>query len=174
MEVNLKEINYVLEEHRDDTERKYLTFWSDKQLFGIPILNVVQIVGMQDITPVPNYPEYARGVINMRGKVIPVIDFRMRLGSGLQSYNDRTCIIVVNMPRESEYLGYIVDGVEEVAEISEEHIVKPPHLDGKLKSTYVAGIARQEWGDAGKERMILCIDPDKVIEKEEKEEIYKF
>ena len=90
--------NLDIENLDDDTLRnKYLTFFIEEQLFGVPIADVVQIVGMQDITKVPEFPSYAKGVINLRGIIIPIIDVRLRLKKEEITYNERTCIIVTNI-----------------------------------------------------------------------------
>ena len=80
-----------------EMDGKYLTFWTDGQLFGVPIADVVQIVGMQNITNIPEFPHYAKGVINLRGSIIPLIDMRLRLAKQEAPYDERTCIIVTNI-----------------------------------------------------------------------------
>ena len=90
---------------------KYLTYFTDGQLFGIPIADVVQIIGMQQITEIPEFPEYAKGIINLRGEIIPVIDVRIRLFKPVIEYSDRTCIIVTDV--RGSYFGFVVEQVDE-------------------------------------------------------------
>lgn len=162
-ETRFKDINFVLDSSPDETEQKYLTFWTDGQLFAIPILNVEQIAGIQEITSVPDYPDYLKGIINMRGTVIPVLDFRLRMGKSETPYHDRTCIIVVNVSEAETSLGYLVDGVEEVLEIDAGQISMPPTVTETEGHKFVTGIIRQEQENSSEERLILCVDPAKVV-----------
>lgn len=157
-----KDINFVLDSNPDGTVQKYLTFWIDGQLYAIPILNVEQIVGIQDITSVPDYPDYVKGIINMRGTVIPVLDFRLRMGKTETPYHDRTCIIVVNLSEAETGLGYLVDGVEEVLEIDAKQISIPSNIKEMEGHKFVTGIIRQKQVNSSEERLILCVDPAKV------------
>ena len=136
---------------------KYLTFWTDKQLFGVPISSVVQIVGMQEITEVPEYPPYAKGIIYLRGSIIPLIDTRLRLGKPEASYNERTCIIVTSI---MEYLiGFIVDEVDAVISIPDDQISPPPQLNGQAGG-YIIGIGKLE------RKVVLLMDTCKIIGNE--------
>jgi len=110
------------------TLEKYLTFRVGEEDYGISIHYVSEIVGLQKITPVPDVPPYVKGVINLRGKIIPVLDMRLRLGMPERSYDERTCIIVVNV--EGDLLGLIVDRVNEVTDIPQEQIEPPPSEEG--------------------------------------------
>lgn len=148
------------EQHKDINEDKYLTFWSNDQLFGISIGQVQQIIGVQEITPVPEYPPYAKGIINLRGSIIPVIDVRLRFHRQETQYNERTCIIITDI--EEILVGFIVDGVDEVASISREDISPPPKLTHNDKSSaYLSGVGKQG------SRVILLLDTQKVITPEE-------
>lgn len=120
---------------------KYLTFWIEEQFFGIPIADVVQIVGMQTVTSIPEFPPYAKGIINLRGEIIPVIDVRLRLGKPEVQYNERTCIIVTHMEERS--IGFIVDEVDSVMAIPDENIEPPPQLSGNI-SSYITGVGKLE------------------------------
>lgn len=166
-ETSIITINNALYAGADEMKGKYLTFWADRQLFGIPIATVVQIVGMQKITEIPEYPHYAKGIINLRGSIIPVIDIRIRLGKPETEYNDRTCIIVVNIESSSENFGFIVDGVEEVTNIDDEQISAPPQVEGGFENQYVTGVARQAVEDKGAERIILLMDISKILGRED-------
>ena len=112
------------------TLEKYLTFRVGEEDYGISIQYVSEIVGLQKITPVPDVPPYVKGVINLRGKIIPVLDMRRRLGMPERSYDERTCIIVVNV--EGDLLGLIVERVNEVTDIPQEQIEPSPSEEGGL------------------------------------------
>lgn len=143
----------------DTMQNKYLTFYTDNQLFGIPIADVVQIVGMQEITKVPEFPYYAKGIINLRGIIIPIIDVRLRLKKEEIEYNERTCIIVTNI--KDSYIGFIVDSVNEVANIYEDSISDPPQIDVNYVNIYIAGVAKAN------NSVILLIDLKKILNEKE-------
>ncbi|MDO5602050.1 MAG: chemotaxis protein CheW [Oscillospiraceae bacterium] len=147
-----------------DTTGKWLTFWLDKQLFGVPIDGVEQIVSMQPITVVPEYPAYAKGIINLRGTIIPLIDFRLRLGKPETEYNDHTCIIINNV--ENSQLGFIVDEVDAVIDIPQADIAPPPQMGGDKANRYLTGVARIS-DDYGTEKMVLCLNAAEVLKQEE-------
>lgn len=133
----------VLAEGADDTlENRYLTFTLEQEVYGVEIRYVTEIVGIQPITELPDTPGYLRGVINLRGKVIPVIEVRTRFGLEHRDYDDRTCIIVVNI--RSTSVGLIVDRVAEVIEIPEDMIQEPPHVEMGVANQYISGLGRSE------------------------------
>lgn len=138
----------------DEMKGKYLTFWTFGQLLGIPISLVVQIVGMQEVTPMPEFPDYAKGVINLRGTIIPVIDIRLRLNQPEAEYNERTCIIVTSI--HDSVAGFIVDEVDEVTNIDDEIISAPPKMSTSQKS-YVTGIAKLD------KKVALLIDAQRLL-----------
>ncbi|MDO5602977.1 MAG: chemotaxis protein CheW [Oscillospiraceae bacterium] len=138
-----------------EMDGKYLTFWTDKQLFGIPISDVVQIVGMQEVTKLPNFPAYIKGIINLRGIIIPLIDVRLRLNKPETVYTERTCIIVTSI-REKE-IGFIVDTVNEVTAIDKGQIVPPPSVSGDGQNAYLTGVANQE------DKVVLLMDAAKLL-----------
>ena len=123
----------------DEMRGKYLTFFTDNQQYGVPIADVLQIVGVQAITPVPEFPPYAKGVMNLRGAIIPVVDLRLRLMKPETVYDERTCIIVTNLDEKS--LGLIVDEVDAVVEIPEEAISAPPKMS-EYDNGYVTGVGK--------------------------------
>ena len=137
---------------------KFLTFWIDKQLYGVPIAHVVQIVGMQEITEVPEFPFYAKGIINLRGSIIPLIDARLRLRKSEIPYNGRTCISVTSIDEHS--IGFIVDEVDAVIDIPEELISLPPRLSGQGNG-YMIGVGKLE------RKVVLLLDTCKIISGEE-------
>ncbi|WP_283607803.1 chemotaxis protein CheW [Faecalispora anaeroviscerum] len=155
-----------LDTANQELDGKYLTFFLDNQLFGVPISDVVQIIGMQEITPVPDSPVYAKGIINLRGSIIPLIDIRLRFGKPELEYNDRTCIIVTKL--EETYIGFLVDSVNEVSVIEEENIsATPTVISGNSTNTYVTGIGRLHG------KVVLLVDPKKILNNEEMKQVEK-
>lgn len=145
-----------------DTQRgKYMTFKSGNEYFGLKIQYVNEIIGFQTITAIPETEDYIKGLINLRGKIIPVIDVRLRFKQPPFEYNDRTCIIVINV--RSTVVGLIVEKIAEVVEIPEENILPPPSIGrtDKAQNKYVYGIGKV--GDSVK----LLLDPDKLLNDED-------
>jgi purine-binding chemotaxis protein CheW len=158
------ELMMVTDEEEESQENKYLLFKLGDEVYGIQILYVTDIIEMQKITEVPDMPEYIRGVINLRGKVIPVMDLRLRFGLPWREYDDRTCIIVVNL--ESTAIGFIVDTVAEVHDIAEQDISPPPTFKSEGgKEQYISGL-----GKIGDEVKIL-LDVEKILHRDELEEL---
>lgn len=127
-------------DEEDTQEDKFLTFALKKEEFGIEIRYVTEIIGMQNITEVPDMPHYIRGVINLRGKVIPVMDVRLRFGLEERDYDDRTCIIVININEQS--VGLIVDRVSEVLDIPKGQIEPPPRVRKGESSRFIQGMGK--------------------------------
>ncbi len=125
---------------------KYLTLQLGEEHYGVEILRVREIIGLLDITRLPRMPTYVRGVINLRGKIIPVIDLRMRLGMQSVDYNPRTCVVVLDLKSDSEeefnQIGCIVDTVSEVREVTPEEIEPPASLGGTRQAEYIHGLAK--------------------------------
>jgi purine-binding chemotaxis protein CheW len=146
-----------------DREGKYLTFTMDKEEYGIGILKIKEIIGMMPITSVPRTPEHVKGVINLRGKVIPVVDLRLRFGMDAIDYNERTCIIVVEIEGQSGtvMIGTVVDSVSEVLNIKGEGIEDAPTFGTKLDTDYIFGMAKMEGG------VKILLDIDKVLGTDE-------
>jgi purine-binding chemotaxis protein CheW len=134
-------LNAVLGMGEEDTLKgKFLTFALGKEEYGIEIRYVTEIIGIQVITEVPELPEYVKGIINLRGKIIPVIDVRLRFSKEARDYNDRTCIIVIEI--KDVYVGLIVDTVAEVISIAEQEIVPPPQVNNGGHHKYIEGIGK--------------------------------
>lgn len=129
----------LTEQEEDMLKGKYLIFSMGKELYGMDIRYITEIIGIQPITEVPEMPEYIRGVTNLRGKIIPVMDARCRFKKELRDYDDRTCIIVIET--EDISLGLIVDSVAEVLTIAEQDIALPPEIR-KEKHKYIKGIGK--------------------------------
>jgi len=146
-----------------DWDGKYLTFSLGEEFFGIGILKVREIIGMMSFTPIPKTPEFVKGVINLRGKVIPVVDLRLKFGMEPIPYDERTCIIVVEVRTASGVtaMGIVVDAVNEVANIRQEEVEKTPSFGVSLDTDYILGMAK-----AGGEVKIL-LDIDKVLSERE-------
>lgn len=125
----------------EDTQKdKYLTFHLANEDYGIEIRYVTEIIGIQKITEVPDMPDYVKGVINLRGKVIPVMDVRLRFNLPPRDYDERTCIIVVDINETS--VGLVVDEVREVADIPEDQVEPPPKTSMKEGSRYIQGMGK--------------------------------
>jgi purine-binding chemotaxis protein CheW len=137
-------------------EGKYLTFTLAEEEYGIGILKVKEIIGMLAITTVPQTPNYMRGVINLRGKVIPVMDLRLKFGMESMDYTERTCIIVVEITGENKkiQLGMLVDAVSEVLNIKSGDIEDTPNFGNHLNTDYILGMAKT----GGKVKILLDID----------------
>lgn len=121
-------------------EGKYLTFALGKEDYGIEILKVMEIIGMMNVTAVPQVPPFVKGVINLRGKVIPVIDLRLKFGLPEIGYTSETCIIVVNL--EGSLIGIIIDRVNEVLDILQENIEPAPQFGSDVKTDFIMGIGK--------------------------------
>ncbi len=119
---------------------RYLTFTVSGETYGIEIRCVAQIVGIQTITEMPEMPFYMKGVVNLRGKIIPVIDMRLRFGKPAKEYDDRTCIIIIDIDGTGRSFGLITDSVSEVSSIAGEDIEPPP--GGGAAQGYIRGIGK--------------------------------
>ena len=119
-----------LQNNQTEAIEKYLTFWSGGQLFGIGIAQVVQIIQVPEITVVPESPYYMKGIVCIRGLVIPVIDMRLRLGQPEEEYTGHTCIVLVTV--RGRTFGLIVDAVESVEDIPDQQILPPPEKETGL------------------------------------------
>lgn len=137
-------------------EMKYLTFILAEEAYGIGIKKVKEIIGMLPITTVPQTPDYVEGVINLRGKVIPIMDLRTRFGMERSQLTDRTCIIVVEILREvhQTITGIVVDEVSDVLNIKHDQIETPPDFGERIDHNYILGMAKVE----GEIKILLDID----------------
>lgn len=146
-----------------DREGKYLTFSLGSEEYGIGILKIKEIIGVMKITPVPQTPASVKGVINLRGKVIPVIDLRTRFGMDTAEYTERTCIIVVEIDVQGCHLqiGIVVDSVSEVTNFKGADIEDTPAFGTTIKTDYILGMAKS----GGSVKILL--DIDRVLSTEE-------
>ncbi len=148
-------------DERDTQRGKYVTFKSGNEYFGLKIQYVSEIIVFQEITKIPESEDYIKGLINLRGKIIPVIDVRLRFKQEPFEYTDRTCIIVVNV--KNIVVGLIVEQIAEVVEIQEENVIPSPSVGkaDKSQNKYVYAIGKV--GDKVK----LLLDPDRLLNDEE-------
>ena len=142
-------------------EGKYLTFVLSDEEYGIEILKVREIIGLMDITSVPQTPNYMKGVINLRGKVIPVIDLRLKFSMPEQEHTQETCTIVVEVG--NTLIGIIVDSVSEVSDIGSKEIEETPQLGQDIDTNFIMGMGKL------KEKLIILLDIDKVLSADELE-----
>lgn len=157
------EDNIGIQNALESTQKgKYLTFSLDEEFYGIDIINVTEIVGIQPIVVMPELPSFLKGVINLRGEIIPVMDARNRFDKDEVEYNDRTCIVVVDVKQAS--IGIIVDAVSEVLSMEDKNIVPPPLLVSGAQS-YVKAIGKDE------DQVILILDCERIIDDDELGEI---
>jgi len=146
----------ALNNKNDDRGGKYLVFHLGREEFGIRVLKVREIMGIQDITAVPQTPAHVKGVINLRGKVIPVVDLRLKFGLPEQEYTQRTCIIVVQVRGEAGpmLMGIVVDGVAEVLNLAAADIEDTPDFGDGTATHYLLGMAKVK----GKVKILLEIE----------------
>ena len=156
-------IKEEMEEEEDTLKGRFLTFSLESQVFGIEIKYVTEIIGIQPITEMPEVPAYVKGIINLRGKIIPVIDVRLKFQKEPIEYNDRTCIVVVDI--ENISVGLIVDNVAEVMTITDENIVPPPDYKIGFQNRYIKGI-----GKVGTDVKLL-LDCDRLLGEDEIENL---
>ncbi len=167
MAENIEEAeDFLLDDEDVSNENKYLLSRLGEEVYGINIADVTEIIEMQKITEVPDMPEYVKGVINLRGKVIPIIDLRLKFGMEEREHDNRTCIIIVTA--EARTLGFIVDTVTEVIDIPEKEIAPPPKFkDTSEKEQFISGL-----GKVGDQVRIL-LDVQRIVGSEEKETLAK-
>ncbi len=148
------------EQEEDTMKGKYLTFSMGEELYGIEIRYITEIIVHQPITVVPGMPQYVKGITNLRGKIIPVMDARLRFKQAIREYDDRSCIIVLD--RKDITSGLIVDGVSEVITIADEEVAAPPDINkGGLK--YIKGIGKAD------KKVILLLDCERLLTVDEAE-----
>jgi len=151
---DIMDVNLTTE---DVMQGKYLTFLVGNVGYGIKISYVVEIISVQDITLVPHTHAYVKGIINLRGTVVPVIDMGMRFGGTVVEYTDQTCIIVLSMDEMS--VGILVDGVRDVTDIDDDNIQDPPQTTGNAVKNHFINAVGVSAGD-----VVQLIDVYKVFE----------
>ncbi len=146
-----------------DREGKYLTFTLAQEDYGLEILKVREIIGMMDITAIPQTPPYIKGVINLRGRVIPVLDLRLKFQLPAVAYGERTCIIVMDVQYSQGVVqvGLVVDAVSEVLSVTGEDVEPPPTFGGQVDNTYILGLAKARGA------IKILLDIDRVLNSSE-------
>ncbi|MCE5250232.1 chemotaxis protein CheW [bacterium] len=147
----------------ENIQGKYLTFKLADEEYGLEILKVKEIIGMMAVTTLPRTPKYVKGVINLRGKVIPVIDLRLKFGLDEKVYDEKTCIIVVEIGESgvNAHMGIIVDAVSEVLNVTIDELEPTPRFGVALDTDYILGMAK------GKGTVRTLLDINKVLTAEE-------
>ncbi len=146
-----------------DGAGKYLTFELGRESYGVPVLKVREIIRAVDITPVPRMPSYVKGVFNLRGKVLPVIDLRVRFGLEKAEFTGTTCTIVIHVSHPNgarSLLGLIVDAVKEVSQVRGDQMEPPPDFGFALNTDYIIAMARI------KEGITTLLDMDRIVAAE--------
>lgn len=153
----------------DENEDKYLTFSLENEGYGVEILRVCEIIGLIDITPLPRTPPYVKGVINLRGAIIPVIDLRARFSMPAQEYTEETCVIVVEVIDtaldEMFQVGAIVDRVSEVLRIPKEQVEPAPSFSGSLNTDFIMGMGKLD------NAVLILLDVDRVLAEVDADEL---
>jgi purine-binding chemotaxis protein CheW len=142
---------------------KFLTFLMANEKYGLEILKVREIMGMMDVTSIPTTPAFIRGVINLRGKVIPVVDLRLKFGIEAKEDTQRTCIIVVHLTHTAQEMivGIIVDEVSEVLDIDQNQIEPPPSFGANIRTDFILGMGKVD------QKVMTLLDIDRVLTEQE-------
>ncbi len=142
---------------------KFLTFLMANEKYGLEILKVREIMGMMDVTTVPTTPAFVRGVINLRGKVIPVVDLRLKFGLEAKEDTQRTCIIVVHLTHTAQEMtmGIIVDEVSDVLDIDQNQIEPPPSFGANIRTDFILGMGKVD------KKVMTMLDIDRVLSEQE-------
>ena len=142
---------------------KFLTFLLGQEVYGIPIKKAREIIGMMEITHIPKTEGYIKGVINLRGKIIPIIDLRLKFAMEERSYNERTCIIVieVNTDGNQRLVGIAVDSVSEVVNLQKGEIEPPPEYDAQIEGNFLIGLGKL------KDKVIMLLNIERILNHED-------
>ena len=153
----------AMTEISQDDEGQFLTFTLAKEMFAIGILNIKEILEYGQVTSVPMMPEFIRGVINLRGAVVPVVDLRARFGGKQSEITKRTCIVIIEVTSEDERqdIGVVVDTVSEVLEIPDTEIEPPPAFGAKIRADFIAGMGKVNGN------FVIILDVNKVLSVDE-------
>ncbi len=149
----------ALDTRLGDHLEKYLTFLVDDEIYGLEILKVREIVAMLHISKVPLVPEYVKGVINLRGKVIPVIDIRLKFKMDGIDYDEHTTIIIVDVDEIS--VGFIVDETSEVVKIKQDNLMPPPNFGTTIDTSFLKSMAKTE------DNITMIVDLEKLFSSDE-------
>ncbi len=146
-----------------NTVSQYLTFKLDQELFAVEIGRVREVLELSTMTKVPRTPDFMRGVINLRGNVVPVVDVRLKLGLGMTDKTVETCVVIseVAVDGERTVLGALVDSVQEVIDLDTNHLAPPPHLGSRIDSSVIRGMGKRD------DQFIMILDLDRVFTTQE-------
>ena len=142
---------------------KFLTFQLGKEIYGIPIKKAKEIIGVMAITHIPRTQGYIKGVINLRGRIVPVVDLRAKFGMKNKDYDDRTCIIIIEVSLSDNIrsVGIAVDTVSEVINITKNDIEQSPQVDVQIEEGFLAGLGKM------KDKVIIILNIDKILNSKE-------
>jgi purine-binding chemotaxis protein CheW len=142
---------------------QYLTFKLDQELFAVEIGRVREVLEFNTMTKVPRTPDFMRGVINLRGNVVPVVDVRLKLGLGMTDKTVETCVVISEIAVDGErtVLGALVDSVQEVIDLDSSHLAPPPHLGSRIDSSVIRGMGKRD------DQFIMILDLDRVFTTQE-------
>lgn len=152
-------MNSAVDAESGAVTRRLFTFKLSGSDYGVPILRVQEIVALPPVTPVPRTPEFVRGVINLRGRVVPVVDLRTRFGMAASPDTDRTCVVIIQVEGESGAMrmGVVVEDLAEVVDVPEDDVVDPPEFGAGIDTEFLLGMGRVA------QRVIILLDVDKVL-----------
>lgn len=142
-----------------EEEQKYLMFYLNNEHYGIPILKVNEIIGVMEITPIPKTPNFLKGIINLRGRIIPVIDLRLKFAMSEREYDEQTCVIIleVNINSKKNVIGIVVDKVAEVIKIYKSDIEQPPQYNQEEENSFLTGVGKF------KDLVIMLLDVENIL-----------
>jgi purine-binding chemotaxis protein CheW len=142
---------------------QYLTFKLDQELFAVDISKVREVLEFTSMTKVPRTPDFMRGVINLRGNVVPVVDMRLKLGLTMTEKTVDTCVVIseVSVDGETTVLGALVDSVQEVIDLDASHVAPPPHMGSRIDNSVIRGMGKRE------DQFIMILDLDRVFTADE-------
>lgn len=149
--------------HGDTSSEQFLTFILGDENYAVDILRVQEIKGWSPVTHIPNTPEYMRGVLNLRGTIVPIVDLRMRFNMDSVEYTDLTVVIVLSVKTEEKerILGIVVDGVSDVLSVKDEEVKPTPDFGGSISTEYIKGLVTAD------EHMIMLLDIDLLLSVDE-------
>lgn len=161
--MSLSAINVNDSDLESSEENQYLTFTLAQEMFAISIQNIREIMEYGELTTVPMMPDFVRGVINLRGSVVPVIDLSARFGRGQSQINSRSCVVILEVGNEGaeQEIGVIVDAVSEVREISASEIEPAPSFGTRVRADFISGMGKVD------ERFVIVLDVQRVVDIEE-------
>lgn len=144
-------------------EEKYLMFMLDEEFYGIPILKVNEIIGVMEITSIPRSPDFMKGIINLRGKIIPVIDLRLKFKMDERTYDEQTCIIIaeITLHGNKQFVGVVVDKVAEVVNVYGKDIELPPQYGQESEEDFLIGVGKV------KEKVLMLLDIEAIVNCQE-------